>query len=222
MLKFLIIRHGETFSNAEERFSGQQDVGLTEKGIWQAEQLANRLQAFPIQAIYSSDLKRSIHTASIIASKHSLTLQIEPLFREICFGEWEGLRWEEIDPENSKEQFRDWWRQPYRPFPGGESISDLKRRVKCGLKKIIAEYDNDEQGNTINTIAIVCHGGVTRIIISIALDIPLEKIWYIKQYSTALNIIIYHNPNIFWVESINDINHLQVPGKDGRKQVIEK
>ncbi len=79
-------------------------------------QLANRLQDFPIQAIYSSDLKRSIHTASIIASKHSLTLQIEPLFREICFGEWEGLRWEEIDPENSKEQIRDVVRQPYRRF----------------------------------------------------------------------------------------------------------
>jgi alpha-ribazole phosphatase len=221
MLKFLIIRHGETFSNAEERFSGQQDVGLTEKGIWQAEQLANRLQDYPIQAIYSSDLQRSIHTASIIARKHGLTLRREPLFREISFGEWEGLRWEEITVENTVEQFRDWWRQPHLPFPGGESISDLKKRVKCGLEKIIAEYDNDKQGNT-NTIAIVCHGGVTRIIISIALDIPLEKIWYIEQYSTALNIITYHNPDIFWVESINDINHLQVTGKDWRKQVIEK
>ena len=55
MIKFLLIRHGETFSNAEKRYAGHHDVGLTEKGIWQAEQLAERLAEFPIKAIYSSD-----------------------------------------------------------------------------------------------------------------------------------------------------------------------
>ena len=53
MLKFLIIRHGETFSNAEKRFSGHQDVDLTEKGIWQVKQLAERLAEFPIKSNYS-------------------------------------------------------------------------------------------------------------------------------------------------------------------------
>ncbi|MDD3655459.1 MAG: histidine phosphatase family protein [Atribacterota bacterium] len=216
MLKILIIRHGETFSNAEKRFSGHQDVDLTEKGIWQAEQLAERLAEFPIKAIYSSDLKRAIHTASIINKRHQLNLSTEPLFREICFGEWEGLRFEEINTENNKGNCPHWWHEPCQPLPGGESISDLQRRVLDGLEKIIDEHDHDEQ---YNTVAIVCHGGVARIIISIALDIPLEKIWYIKQYSTALNIIFYQKHNIYFVESINDISHLK--GKEPVKLVEE-
>lgn len=78
MIKFLLIRHGETFSNAEKRYAGHHDVGLTEKGIWQAEQLAERLAEYPIKAIYSSDLKRAIHTATIVNNKHQLNLKIEP------------------------------------------------------------------------------------------------------------------------------------------------
>ncbi len=207
MLKILIIRHGETFSNAERRFSGHQDVELTEKGIWQAEQLAERLADYPIKAIYSSDLKRAIDTAVIINKRHQLNINREPLFREICFGEWEGLRFEEIDSDSNGNHHHYWWSEPSRPLPGGESVLEVKKRVLCGLKKIITEHDYENQ---CNTVALVCHGGVARIIISIALDIPLSKIWYIKQYSTALNIIDYQKHNIYFVEAINDIGHLKV------------
>lgn len=211
MLKILIIRHGETFSNAQRRFSGHQDVDLTKKGIWQAEKLAARLANLPIKAIFSSDLKRSIHTATIINQSHKLNLHIEPLFREISFGKWEGLRFEEIETENNKENYQYWWSEPSKPLPGGESVLEMKKRVLSGLEKIISQYDLDDE---CNTIALVCHGGVARIIIGIALDIPLEKIWYIKQYSTALNIIYFQKPDIYFVETINDIGHIKENGLD--------
>ncbi|HNR65935.1 MAG TPA: histidine phosphatase family protein, partial [Atribacterota bacterium] len=94
---------------------------------------------------------------------------------------------------------------PHLPLPGGESMSDFEKRVLSGLEKVISEYDNN---NECETIAIVCHGGVTRIIIGKALNIPLDKIWFIKQDSTNLNILHYYKEDIYFVETINDINHL--------------
>ncbi len=203
MIKLLLIRHGETFSNAEKRYAGHQDIGLTEKGIWQAEQLAERLAEVPLKAIYCSDLERAIHTATIINSKHQLDLKIEPLFREIHFGEWEGLCFDEV--KNSNENHNYWMCEPHLPLPGGESMSGFKRRVLDGLDKIIAKHNNSEE---CETIAIVCHGGVTRIIISNALNIPLEKVWFMRQDSTNLNILYYYKEDIYFVETINDTNHL--------------
>jgi len=165
MLKFLVIRHGETQSNAEKRFSGHQDVDLTEKGIWQAEQLSYRLKDDHIDAIYSSDLKRAIHTAKIILRNRDLSLYIEPYFREISFGDWEGLKYEELDAENGERPSTGWWNQPDSPLPGGESILDLRKRVMAGLEKVIADNDEDDK---YKTIAIICHGGVTRLIVGIA------------------------------------------------------
>ena len=134
MLKLLIIRHGESLSNVENLFSGHQDVGLTEKGIWQAEQLAERLADTKIDALYSSDLQRAIHTAIIINKKHQLTLNVEPLFKEIHFGDWEGQCYEEIYTDSDSEHYRDWWRQPCIALPGGESIADESHRVTKGLE----------------------------------------------------------------------------------------
>ena len=205
MIKFLLIRHGETFSNAEKRYAGHHDVGLTEKGIWQAEQLAERLAEFPIKAIYSSDLERAVHTATIVNKKHQLNLRIDPLLREINFGEWEGLCFEEIIHNHENHSY--WMCEPHLPLPGGESMSDFKKRVLSGLEKIIAEHVHGEE---CETVAIVCHGGVTRIIIGNALNIPLDKLWFIKQDSTTLNIINYYKEDIYFVETINDTNHLNI------------
>ena len=215
MLRFLVIRHGQTCSNAENRFSGHQDVDLNEKGIWQAKQLAYRLKDEQIDYIYSSDLKRAIHTARIILQNHDLSLSTEPLFKELSFGDWEGLRYKELDFDEG-ERLMEWWKYPDLPLPGGESTFELRARVLNGINKIIKKHNEKDQEKSI---AIICHGGVARIIIGIALDIPIEKIWHIKQYSTSLNIIKYYQKSGFFVESVNDINHLQINKK--REQIIE-
>ena len=119
MIRFLLIRHGETYSNAEKRYAGHHDVGLNEKGIWQAEQLAERLAEFPIKAIYSSDLQRAIHTATIINKKHQLKLRTDPLLREINFGEYNGKSMKkvlEFIKNESSKNFDAF-------FPGGESLA---------------------------------------------------------------------------------------------------
>ena len=205
MLKFLIIRHGETVSNAEKRFSGHQDVNLTQKGVWQAEQLSRRLKDEPIDVAFSSDLKRAMHTAKIVIGKRNLPLIIEPYFREINFGHWEGLKWEEIDIDNGKGPSTGWWKQPDLPIPGGESLCDLRKRIMTGLEKVIAEHDEEDR---CKTITIVCHGGVSKMMVGIALDVPVRKVWHIRQQSTALNVIQYDKRDGFFIDSVNDIAHL--------------
>lgn len=217
MLKFFVIRHGETVSNAEKRFSGHQDVNLTEKGIWQAEQLSRRLKDEHIDVAFSSDLKRAIHTAKIVLGNHNLPIIIEPYFREIHFGDWEGLKWEEIDTENGKESSTGWWNQPDLPIPGGESLCDLRKRIMTGLKKVIAEHDEEDR---CKTIAIVSHGGVSKMIVGIALDVPVRKVWHIRQQSTALNVIKYDKKGGFFIDSVNDIAHLTFMQRKG--EWIEK
>lgn len=216
MLRFLVIRHGETISNAENRFSGHQDVDLTEKGIWQAEQLSDRLKDEPIDFIYSSDLKRAIHSAQIILQNHDISLSKEPLFRELFFGDWEGQRYKEL-VFDEEERLMEWWNYPDLPLPGGESTVDLRERVMNGLNKLIERHHEKEEKKTI---AIVCHGGVARIIIGIALDIPMKKVWHIKQYSTALNIIKYYHKSGYFIESINDVYHLKINKK--KEEALEK
>lgn len=206
MLKFLVIRHGETQSNVERRFSGHQDVELTEKGIWQAEQLGKRLSGEKIDAAYSSDLKRAINTAKIVLQNRETPLSIEPGFREIHFGVWEGLKLEEYNQKIGESISPGWWNQPDSPLSGGESVFDLQKRVKSALDKVIADHYEE---NKEKTIIIVCHGGVTRMIIALALEIPIKNIWHIRQESTALNILKFEKESGFYVSSVNDVAHLK-------------
>lgn len=217
MLEFLVIRHGETVSNAEQRFSGHLDVDLTDKGIWQAGQLFHQLKDCPIDAVYCSDLKRAIHTAEIVMGSRNIPFYIDPQFREIHFGDWEGLKWEEINSGQEEGNSNHWWSQPDEPFPGGESLSDLKQRVKIALEKVIKEQLQEDKDKTV---AIICHGGVSRMIIGIALDIPMKKVWHIRQQSTALNIVKYDQKSGFFVDSVNDISHLKIQEK--KEAAVEK
>jgi len=95
-VKLFLIRHGESDGNVKRKFSGFQDVDLTEKGVWQAKRLARRLEGVRIDSVYCSDLKRARHTAEIIFKARGIDIISNPKFREINFGAWEGYTFEEI------------------------------------------------------------------------------------------------------------------------------
>ena len=84
MTKIILARHTETDWNQMRRIQGGgSNVPLNEKGLNQAELLAQRLKGEEIQAIYSSPLKRTLDTANIIAGYHNLEVKPEPAFKEI-------------------------------------------------------------------------------------------------------------------------------------------
>jgi broad specificity phosphatase PhoE len=205
-IKLILIRHGESDGNAQRKFSGFQDVNLTEKGIWQAKRLARRLEGVQVNAVYCSDLKRARHTAEIIFGDRGKDIVVSPNLREINFGIWEGLTFEEIKLKEGA-KFTSWMENPDEKtiIPQGESLAILNERVMTEVNRILQAHKNEEKDKTI---AIVCHGGAIRIILCNALNLGLKNLWFIKQNSTALNIIDYYD-NRGFISLLNDTSHLE-------------
>ena len=91
-MKLIIVRHGETVWNAEGREMGQLDAPLTERGLDQIRQLADRIGREPVAAIYSSDIGRALRTAEAIAGTCHVAVQPEPGLRERNMGIFQGLQ----------------------------------------------------------------------------------------------------------------------------------
>ena len=94
--RLYIVRHGQIVNDDKIPVCGYTDIDVTEVGILQLDRLAERLRLAHINAIYSSDLQRSVNGARIIARHHDVPLYQLSELREMYFGDWEGLTLEEI------------------------------------------------------------------------------------------------------------------------------
>lgn len=146
------MRHGSTDWNHLKRAQGHADIDLNEEGRRQAAETAKQLADHPIEAVYSSDLRRAVDTARPIAETHGLDVRTDARFREIDQGEWEGLHTDEI---------RDRWPTlwgPHRHYsarPGGESPQQVRARALAALKDVAAEHGDA-------SVVVVSHGGTIR------------------------------------------------------------
>jgi broad specificity phosphatase PhoE len=164
--RLILVRHGETTWNAEQRIQGQLDAELSPLGREQAVRVAGFLSAEPIAAIYSSDLSRARETAAVIGAAIGVPVQLAPGFREAGFGEWEGLTVAEIR-ERFAEEYRLWREDAItnRP-PGGETIEDLQARAVAAARAILTQRPGE-------TVLIVAHGGPVRTLVCGLLELPL-------------------------------------------------
>lgn len=142
MTKFLIIRHGQSTANLEERYAGWYDAPLTELGRKQAAITTDYiLKNYHVDAVYSSDLIRAVETVKEIAARANVPLVKEKALREIDGGEWEGKQVEEIAREYPEQAYL--WKTDIgkaRPT-GGESFAELQVRIDSAFRKIAAEND---------------------------------------------------------------------------------
>lgn len=199
--RVFLIRHGETLWNKDMRFQGHMDIPLSEKGLEQAKALSCRLSGKKISAVYSSDLIRAVDTAHLVAEPHGLEVTKVSALREINFGDWEGLTYNEIR-ERYGELINNWWKNPLKTnIPGGEGLSDLVNRLVPATREIIERHMGEQ-------VAIVCHGGPVKTLIGLTLDMDLNKYWKISQYNTALNILEFPDWENGLVVLLNDHNHL--------------
>ena len=91
MTKLYLVRHGETYDNARQIMQGQTQGELNATGIQQAQVVQRQMQNVPLDAVVSSDLYRSIQTATIIAEPHGLQVVTTPLLRERDWGDFTGM-----------------------------------------------------------------------------------------------------------------------------------
>lgn len=199
MARLILIRHGETDYNLQSRYCGFSNPPLNNKGIWQAKRLAVRLEDISIEKVYSSDSKRAYETAEIIFKNKPI--ERFPDFREMNFGIFEGLKYDEI-MKKYPEIYKQWINSPKKTnIPGAETLSKLSKRVKEKVASILSHHKE-------KTIAIVTHAGPIRIILCDASKCGLEMFWQIKQDIVALNIIDYPEGSLAKVVAMNDTAHL--------------
>lgn len=155
-----VVRHGETWANAEQRYLGSLDPGLTEPGRRQAVALGEYLPK-NLDALVVSPRIRATETASILNEGLKLPLEIMACFRERDVGVFEGLT-----QADAREQYPQLWSQNitrrWDAGPtGGESISDVVTRVRDGLVELESKYPS-------KTVLLVAHGFVAKVIRALA------------------------------------------------------
>lgn len=182
--RLYLIRHGRVAEGHAHRYHGHNDIPLSPEGERQLTELARQLKEVPLAAVYASDLSRSRDGAARLCEGRGLEVRVVPEFREVNFGVWEGLTFDEIAaryPQELEGRFRDL--AGYR-IPGGESLLDVQGRVLPRLREILAD-------NPGRSLALVAHAGVNRVILADALGLSLSHFFRLDQNYGCLNIIDY-------------------------------
>lgn len=171
MLKFILVRHGETESNKRGAYVGWTDVGLNEIGIKQANIVKEKLKNEEVSQIYCSPLKRAVKTAEIISENYGKEIIIEDGLKEINFGLWDNLVYNEIR-EKYPLRHREWLKGGHNfVFPEGESAKEAFERHKNFIHKLTSELDE-------GTILLITHGGFIRNAIAFLLGMEPEDAWH--------------------------------------------
>lgn len=133
--RLLLLRHASHAASRQHRFLGSTDIGLAEHGFVEAASIAPLIQEYKPERFFSSPLKRCIETIGQISPPH---VEINPDLREIDFGRWEGMTFDQIR-QSDPDAVRQW--AAYDPgfsFPGGERISDFLTRVRQAAKSFVS------------------------------------------------------------------------------------
>ncbi len=156
----------------EERYhrifgGGRIDMGLSPLGLEHAEALASWFGESPLDAVYASPMQRVRQTAApLLKARQLQALELEDL-REVDFGDWTGFRWHEIQEKFGIQAF-DWLETLENGgIPNGESATTLRNRVRPCLQRVVDE-------NPHRSVAVVCHGGIIRVMLALLLEVPLS------------------------------------------------
>jgi broad specificity phosphatase PhoE len=200
----LLIRHGLTDWNLERRWQGHYDMPLNAEGREQARRLARRLTGWPIAAIYSSDLARAADTARVLGDGLGIEPVLDPVWRELHVGLFEGHTREEI-----REHFPEAWEQMSQGFveaPEGETVGELARRVVPCFEHLVAEHAGE-------MFAIVSHGATLRSILGHVLGTGSDHLPRVTLAgNTGISIVEAQPPLPPVITRLNDTAHLEIEG----------
>ena len=157
-------RHGESDWNRERRWQGHADRPLSPLGLEQASALADAVQTRSIVAVYSSDLRRALDTAEVVAGRLGLTVTALPDLREVDVGSWSGLHLEEVErlyPEGAER-----WRSGLTGWDDGETVDAMAERVVNAVERIAAAHPGAD-------VLVVAHGGPIRALHARALGVEI-------------------------------------------------
>lgn len=203
-MKILLARHGETPWNAEGRYQGQRDIALSETGERQARLLGARLAKVAITRAVASPLGRARRTAELaLGEERASLLRLDDGLKEIAHGDWEGLLAAEIHGRDPA-RLRAWRESPetvQMPGAGGESIVEVLDRAWPAFARACNGLGDDD------TLLLVAHDAVNRVILCRILGLPLPRLWAFRQAPTTINLLEGASANTLEVVRLNDCNH---------------
>ena len=166
MTSVYLARHGQSDWNAAGRWQGHADRPLTALGLRQATELAEELAGVPLDAVYSSDLRRARETAEAVAAPRGLTVVALRELREVDVGSWSGLNRAEAK-ERFPQEFRR-WADGGHGWDDGETYEHMAARVVAAVRRIAA-------GHPAGTLLVVSHGGPIRALHAVAAGLDVSE-----------------------------------------------
>jgi probable phosphoglycerate mutase len=202
--RVLLVRHGESRGNAEQRFGGHTATPLSDLGRAQAGATALALASENVTAINSSDLPRAVETAEPLARATGLGVNTTRAFRERGVGLMEGLTFEEAAAAHPEEYAALLRRDFEHVLAGGESYRQL-------LDRASRELDRAVESNRGGTVAVFSHTGTICILtlhLLGALDAPeLKPVWVASSNCGVTRFEIRHG-GLTRLLNTNDTRHL--------------
>lgn len=201
-MRILLARHGETPWNAEGRYQGQEDIPLSPVGDAQARSLGDRLRDVPITRAVASPLSRARRTAELaLGDSRASMLTLDAGLMEIAHGTWEGLLASEIR-ERDPERLQAWRDAPHDVLmPGGESLQHVFDRAWPAFARACEGLGTDD------TVLVVAHDAVNRVLLCHVLGIPFARLWTFRQAPTTLNLLEGPDGDHLDVVRLNDCAH---------------
>ncbi len=181
-MRLILVRHGESVGNFENRLQGTTDYDLTPKGVSQARLTADRLHELGVIALYSSPLLRAANTAAVIGERLGSPPVPLPEVREYDFGELAGTTYAEL-----RERFRTPavgpdGRPADRVYPGEEGREAFLRRVTEAIWGLVAKHAGEN-------VAVVSHGGPIALFCQHVLGMPYRRPMPFAVDNCSLSII---------------------------------
>jgi probable phosphoglycerate mutase len=201
MTELVLLRHGHVDWHDPERFRGRAELALTDLGRRQARAAAVAIATtWKPDAVYSSPLGRCRDTAAAIAAPFRLAVQTVEALADIDYGAWQGLTRDEAAARWPAE-IEQWYRAPHlASIPGGETLAALFSRASAAFYGLLRSHPTE-------TLVIIGHDSVNRVLLLQALELPLSRYWHLRQDPCGLSTLSFGN-DAFVVRSLNETQHL--------------
>lgn len=198
----VLVRHGQTAWNLEDRFRGRANIPLDETGLAQAEVTARYVLAhWTPDAVYCSPLLRARQTAEKIAQPLQLHERVHPGLLDIDYGAWEGHTYNDLREQGWAQALEAWYAHPHdAPIPGGETLQAVRLRAMGALGEIAERHKG-------GTVVIVAHTVVNRLILLGVLGLGNARFWYLGQDPCAINLLEFDGRN-YTLLTMNTTCHL--------------
>lgn len=200
MTRIILARHGHVDWIAPERFRGRAELPLSELGKRQAEALGQRIAAgWKPDAIYASPLSRCVHTGEAVGRATGAQVKILDDLADTHYGQWQGLTHEEVRSRWSDE-LRVWFEAPdLAVIPDGETLAGVLVRAINVLQVVLRKHRDQ-------TVVLVGHDSINRVLLLHSLGLPLSRYWRIKQQPCCLNEIEIQD-TVFTIHRLNESHH---------------